>query len=783
MNKLITTMGLVCAALVFAALPVTAQQLRGTVIDAQTKKPVKGANISYKRNKGTFTNGNGTFRIPCMEDVQITISYIGYKTTAKTITNCSEELNIKLEPFAYSLQKITVESDSYSNEPISVSTLDRADLNEQSGLRLKSSLNTLPGIEMQTRSPWGGQRITIRGYYPNAGKSANFNGLGYQLYYNNVPVTDAAGTTIMDDIDFSNLGNVVVIKGPSPLYGNAIAGTVKLQSQRPQKYGTTISEEVVGGSYGLFRNNTSVMSKSKDMDLRINYGHQLYDSFRDHDHSKKDYLSVNGNFKVSDQQRISAFFSYNRSREQLSGNLSIADYYAESTDANPDYVNNDGKVDINSFCTGITSYHRFSKNVGNKTTVFATGSKLDQNFAHGFNYYNNLNVGARTSFTYNQQMQGGGAVTGKLGAFIQKSNQSVDGVFIPPFIKAPFPPSTSPQFPSNKQNNALNYNVFTKWKLNFANGFLLSAGGILNVNKYGIRDMLNGGKLYNGSITTNKSFDPTFSPSVSLLKSFNNQGSVYASVATGNTPPLLGDIIAGDGSVNNQLSPEDAIQYEIGSKGELLDDRLSYRISLFDLVINDRLATQYKNDVEYVTNVGKQQNRGLELALGYQLINNPSAAISKLSVDASYTYSDFTYDDFKVYDVNQAGSDSLVADNSDNDVAGVAPHRINIGVDVKTSAGVYLNANYKFKDRTPLTFDNKSSVKPFNLVGARLGYEKKIANYFDLDAYVGSNNLTGSTYYNFLFVGQNGGALGDGEVAPAPYKTTVYGGLKLSVNF
>src|SRR5947209_5074053 len=78
--------------------------------------------------------------------------------------------------------------------------------------------------------------FTLRGYYPSTdngrSNSENFAGLGYQLYLNNIPVTDATGTTVMDDIDFLNIGKVEVIKGPSPLYGSYIAGAVNLYTPR-----------------------------------------------------------------------------------------------------------------------------------------------------------------------------------------------------------------------------------------------------------------------------------------------------------------------------------------------------------------------------------------------------------------------------------------------------------------------------------------------------------------------------------------------------------------------
>lgn len=758
------------------------QMLRGTVINIETQKPVAGANVTYGDGQGTSTDGNGEFSIPCDHPLRLTVSHIAYQTVRKEIESCDESITISLQPHPYSMQNITVENRAYIEEASSIEVLNVAELKTQTGLRLESALNTVPGVQMQSRSPWGGQRITIRGYYPNAGLNTNFNGLGYQLYYNDIPVTDASGTTIMDDIDFANLGSVKIIKGPSPLYGNEIAGTVLLHTQLPQESGTALSEQLITGSNGLFRNNTSLMTKNDNMEMRITYGNQSYDSFRPHDSSKKDYLSITGNYQVSESQRLGVYFSYNNSDEQLAGNINKEAFNNEEATANPDYVNNDGGVEIESFRAGITSTHTFNSLFANKTTVFASGHTLDQNFAHGFNYYKNLNFGARTNFTFQQQL-GNVGVNGQLGAFIQKSKESVDGVFIPPFISAPFLPNTSPQFPTNQQNSALNYNIFTKWEWSLPYELQLSVGGIVNVNRYGIRDMLNNGQLYNGSTLKSHKFDPTFSPSVSVLKSFGQNNSVYASITTGNTPPLLSDILAGDGSVNEGLKPEDAIQYEIGSKGNLINGKLAYKIALFDLEIKDKLATQYRNDVAYTTNVGQQQNRGVEASLSYNIIEDRNAPISLMRLWTSYTYSDFSYSDFKVYGETQSGGTEVTANYTGNAVAGVAPHMLNIGLNMRSRTGLYLNAKYRFMDETPITFNNDLYVKDYSLLNVRLGYKKELGEHFDLDAFVGSNNLTGSTYYKFLFVGQSSQALGDGYISPAPYDATFYGGLTLKYTF
>ena len=86
-------------------------------------------------------------------------------------------------------------------------------------------------------------------------------------------------------------------------------------------------------------------------------------------------------------------------------------------------------------------------------------------------------------------------------------------------------------------------------------------------------------------------------------------------------------------------------------------------------------------------------------------------------------------------------------------------------------------------------------MKSYNLLSAKIGYKQQFGPHFGLDAFLGADNLLGSTYYSFIFVGQNIQELGqgsdpyitngggDGYILPAPYKATVYGGATLKYSF
>jgi iron complex outermembrane receptor protein len=103
--------------------------------------------------------------------------------------------------------------------------LSPLELKRGTGLFLDDAIQTnVPGVTMNRRSVSGGQQFNIRGYGNGSrgtrGISSNFDGQGYKVYVNGIPLTDAEGISTFDDLDYSSIGNVEVTKGPAgTLYG------------------------------------------------------------------------------------------------------------------------------------------------------------------------------------------------------------------------------------------------------------------------------------------------------------------------------------------------------------------------------------------------------------------------------------------------------------------------------------------------------------------------------------------------------------------------------------
>jgi iron complex outermembrane receptor protein len=752
--------------------------VRGTVVDQQTGTPVAGALVRVAGTQiTTIATDSGTFILTSVREItELSVSRVGYASKDVPVTSTSVPMRIELVPSVRDLPGVQVVA---HNPAPSTAVVTKSDLERTTGLSLVDAINTVPGVFMQTRTPFGGARITIRGYYPStSGNSPNSNGLGYDAFLNGIPLTDATGTTVLDDVDYSTLGSVQVIKGPaSSLYGSAIGGTVNLFTQRPTPNQTSVNQQLLGGGDGLLRTNTSFESANTTSDFTINYGNQQDNSFRPHSKSRKAYVRANGDFTVGSNQNVAAFFSYNRSYEELAGEIDSTDFFARRPTVDANYLANNSHIQLTSFFTGVTDNYRFSNQFSNQTSVFSTGRFANQPFAHGFTDVTQFNFGARSSFGYTGQV-GAVDVAGTLGGMAQRSNMTSNGVFI-----IPAPPY--PERPSASENYAVNGYLFTEWNFSLPAQVTLTAGADLIYNTFAIQNLLKNNQLFDTTRIQRKTFPATLAPRVQVSKGFGGTGSVYASVSSGYTPPLLTNIVASDGTVDTGLKPERAVQYEIGAQGSLLDRRLNGQAALFLVDNTDKLVSQTINTITSTTNVGKQRNRGAELSASYTILSDSTQPVSLLRPWASYTYTDARYVAFKSDNNNTAATVNFAG----NTVARVPRNMVSAGLDASARNGFYLNGTYQYVSRVPVTFDNSTWVHSYNLVNGKVGYATTIQKRATINVSVGADNLTSSTYYNFLFVGPNykglaqaqDGGNGDGYILPAMYSARYYANLSISI--
>ena len=209
--------------------------ISGTVRDLYLQQPIPGARIYLNNKLVGFTNNAGVFQCKSMgiQNALVTVRALGYGEKTMLLTNNNENKTFLLEAVNYEKNSTQVQGlyngTSLLESPGSIASLVSRDLNRNNRIIFSNTFNLIPGARMEFRNTSTGARIILRGY----GNQNNNTGVGYKAYYNDIPVTDADGTTVLDDVDFASLGRVEVFKGPvSSVYGSGIGGVVNMQSEK-----------------------------------------------------------------------------------------------------------------------------------------------------------------------------------------------------------------------------------------------------------------------------------------------------------------------------------------------------------------------------------------------------------------------------------------------------------------------------------------------------------------------------------------------------------------------
>lgn len=794
---------IICLVCTIATIAQT-RQFTGKVVDKSNNAPLAGANIEIKNGKGTVTDQNGNFTLTCSSDsVRLRISFVGYMTLVKTFSCGEKNVVIALKPNSSVLNQVEITATSIPDrsqleQPASIVTMQPRQLKRGIGLYLSAAINTnVPGVMMERRTVSGGQQFNIRGYGNGVGSTrflnSNFDGQGVKVYLNGIPITDAEGVTVMDDIDFASVGKVEITKGPSgTLYGMAIAGVVNMQTRKTPKGETSVGQNVTFGSYGLFRSTTHIAIGGEKSSLLVNYGHQGYKGFIVHTASHKDFVNVVGDFNLNKKETVSTYFGFADSYDQRQGELTMEQYHTFDYSGNPAYIKNNAHSAVRTFRAGLRHVYQFNSNISNTTTFFGSSQNMNNSSAAGWTDKNPLNYGFRSILNMQFRLSGKVKLSGITGLEMQKENTLANGYAMETDSTNPAGYHVIGNIKSIQATTNATASYFTQWTLGLPGSFSVTAGVGYSTMALSLQNRLWSAANNNPGSDVPKEYKAHYNdmlaPSFAINKKIDNSVSVYASYSTGYKAPVSSYFyIPYTGQLNTGLKPEKGSQIELGTKGSLVNNRLFYTLALFHVKFSNKMTAVAVQDplhtttlYTYIVNGGSLNNKGIEMLVKYDAYESKYGFIRSLRPFANFAYSFFKYENF-VYETVGTGAsdqDSVIVHNySGKRVAGVPPVTFNAGFDFDTRVGLYGNIAYNYRDFMYITSDEEYKTSPYSLLNAKLGIRKNL-KHFDFDVYVAANNITGTQYYEMVFINQV-----PDVYLPAPHKINFYGGIDLKYSF
>jgi len=606
--------------------------------------------------------------------------------------------------------------------PISVT--GQAQLNRFSNMSILPALNIIPGVSMEERSP-GSYRLNIRG----SSLRSPFGVRDVKIYLNDIPLTDPSGNTYLNQLSFYNFNSIEIIKGPtSSLYGAGIGGTMLIHTL-PGTWQQALSVNYTTGSFNTNSMNVNIKAGDADHKNIFSYSHQTSDGYRQQAKMRKDIATWENELRINDKQTLHTYMSYGDLYYQTPGGLTLAQYNADAkqprpaSGSQPGAVQNKAAIYQKNFLVGFTNEYELNDHWHNTTSLYGSYTDFINPGIRVYEIRKEPHFGGRSVFEYKKQI-------GKTSFQLDFGTEAQKGFFNSRDYGNKSGIADSLQSDDNLNN--WQYMFFAQADFKFAHGWTVTGG--VSLNKSSIQQV----HLSSRPSTIQKRvFKNQLPPHIAILKQIDKNVSVYASVSRGFSPPTVSEVLRSDGLFGTNLQPEEGIDYELGIKGTLLQNKIFFDVSSFFFDLKNTIVQRIDVDgVYYYVNAGSAKQKGVESYVSYRFIDERNQFINSAKVWTSYALHDFHYGSFK--QVND--------DFSKNKLPGAAPNVVVAGLDITSKSGCYLNVTYNYTDKIALNDANSAYASSYNLLGGRIGYRKEIKKKTGVEIFAGADNLFDTKY-------------------------------------
>lgn len=577
-------------------------------------------------------------------------------------------------------------------------------------------------------------RITIRGI----GARSQYGTDRVKAYLNGIPISHAAGTTVIEDIDPNILEKVEVIKAPaSSIYGAGLGGAINLYTLSPAK--NSIHAETGFGSFGYSKASLSAALKGEKSGVLISFNEVNSDGFRANNNYRRQSLTANAKFQIAQTTELSAFSNMVRLKAEIPSSLNAMDFKNSPRSANANWAAANGYESYDKWIFGLALRHSFREGFTNLTSVF--GQYRDAYEPRPFNILDEdqLGFGARTVFGLNYDLLDLPSEMA-FGAEFLIEDYSV-AIFENRYRD--FNDQGSVQgakLNSNDQQRSY-VNLFFDQKTALGDRLELTLGINLNSTQYSLDDTFAYDSLnQSGSYH----FDLIASPRLGATYQLASSHSLYATLSQGFSTPGVDESITPAGAVNTGLLPETGWNAELGFRSGLLGESLQLELAVYTIFVDNLLVARRVAEDQYVgINAGKTQHTGLEISINYSRLIGRHVLVKPYFAAA---VNEFTFTDFTDRDQNYDG----------NALTGVPGHTINVGIDGRIGSSLSFNFNWLNVGRIPLNDENTVYSDAYSLLNLHMAYGLSVFRKVKLEILAGIGNIANVNYASSILPNATG---------------------------
>ncbi len=631
---------------------------------------------------------------------------------------------------------------------VSVITTSKEDATRQQ-LSLQEYVQQVPGVFTQNANNFAQDlRISIRGF----GARSSFGIRGIKLIVDGIPETTPDGQGQLDNLNLGIIDRIEITKGASAsLYGNASGGVIDITTKSfDTLVGNSTSVKAGIGAFGFQNYQATATIGDANANYTFHGNYATSDGYRDQSGFEQINTNFKGQFKLGENTFLTAILNYADSPQADDpGGLTLEEVNANRRQARDRNVQFKTGEAIEQFKVGASL--AWNKNENTTVNAYAFYSNRQFNGLLPFEFGGIVDLsrnylGQGTSITYKKNKN-----TIRAGYDFAYQNdrrnrfRNLDGEEGGQTL--------------GQREKFTNLGVYITDHLSLGK-FFLTAGARFDYNKLSADDDFLDNGDDSGSLTLN-----SFNPSVGVSYAFAKALSPYINVATSFETPSLSELSSNpDGSIgfNENLKAQKATSFEVGLKGTIAS-KLQYQLAAFLINTKDDLVpfelAQFP-DREFFRNAGKTERHGVEVEASYRALPLGSGW---LNATGSYTYSNFTYDDFETPN----------GDFDGNYLPGIARHMSSVGLQYAGHSGISASINTNFIGEQFAQDSNETTIDGYELVNVRASYET-LFREVSLKPYIGINNVLDQKYTDNVRINAFGGRFYE----PAP-GLTIFGGITL----
>ncbi|RRO15255.1 hypothetical protein EIG84_09265 [Flavobacteriaceae bacterium 14752] len=597
------------------------------------------------------------------------------------------------------LETVTLKTTPSQLSNFITTSVSSEDIQSNNSVILTPILNQIPGVSMQ-QGTLNTNRITIRGI----GARSQFSTNRLKLYINDVPLTNANGISVLEDIDLNSLGQLSVIKGPkSSVLGANLGGNIILKTQNKEN---TVGAMAGIGSYDRYQLGFNVAENLGQTQLQAYANHIQSHEYRDNADYERQNFTLLSDTELNSSWHWQNLMIFTRLKAFIPSSLSLTDFKNNPQKAADNWNAAAGFESYDKLFLATTLNHKFKN-----STQWITSVSFNLRDAYEPRPFDILDekeigLGLRSRLQHNFLWNAKPIIT-QIGFEWQTDwyeAQNFDNLF----RNTPERGSIQGDLVNAFDQNRMRFNAFLTANYNFTERFEVSAGLNLNFAYYETDDQfLDDGLNQSGDLQ----YDPKLLPNLNFSYNFKNNFDVFANYSMGIATPSIDESLDDEGFFNPNLQPSFGHNFEIGSRWISAIKTVDIQLNLFRMYVEDLIVARRIEEDRFVgINAGKTQHTGVEFSAKIQKSLSENF---KLKAFANVVFNDFEFTDFVENDEDFSG----------NQIPAIPEYDLNFGFQLFYKQNWSFRLNTEWVGRMPLNDANTLYTKTYELVNLNFGHQ------------------------------------------------------------